>query len=171
MNKEIPVFLFGGFLDSGKTTLIKKLIVSLKARGLRVAVIKHHGHEDFEIDKEGKDSWKFAQAGADISIISSPKKTAYIEQRSLEFRQLVSMVQDVDLILVEGFKKEAIAQIGVCREITGNDFPSDVSRYIAVVTDKKDLIVDVPKFDFEEIELLCDFVLQKLKDGCLVKDK
>ena len=169
--RKIPILGFSGYSNSGKTTLIEKLIVSLKARGLRVAVIKHHGHEDFEIDKEEKDSWKFTQAGADISIISSPKKTAYIEQRSLEFRQLVSMVQDVDLMLVEGFKKEAIAQIGVCREITGKDFPSDVSRYIAVVTDKKDLIVDVPKFDFEEIELFCDFVLQKLKDGCLVKDK
>ena len=170
MNK-IPILGFSGYSNSGKTTLIEKLIVILKERGLRVAVIKHHGHEDFEIDKEGKDSWKFAQAGADVSIISSPKKTAYIEQRSLEFRQLVSMVQDVDLILIEGFKKEAIAQIGVCREITGKDFPLDVSRYIAVVTDKSDLIVDVPKFDFEEIESLCDFVLKKLKDGCLSKDK
>ena len=167
MMSKIPIFGFSGYSNSGKTTLIEKLIVSLKARGLRVAVIKHHGHEEFEIDKEGKDSWKFAQAGADVSIISSPKKTAYMEQRSLEFRQLVSMIRDVDLILVEGFKNEAIAQIGVCREITGNDFPSDVSRYIAVVTDKRDLIGDVPKFDFKEIELLCDFVLQKLKDGCL----
>ena len=167
--KKIPVLGFSGYSNSGKTTLIEKLIVALKQSGLRIAVIKHHGHEEFEIDREGKDSWKFAQAGADISIVSSPKKTAYIEQRSLEFQELISMVQDVDLILVEGFKREEIFQIGVCREITGNDFPSDISRYIAVVTDKKDIEGNVPKFNFEEIELLCDFILQELREGYLNK--
>ena len=169
--KKIPILGFSGYSNSGKTTLIEKLIVVLKQSGLRIAVIKHHGHDEFEIDKEGKDSWKFTQAGADVSIIASPKKTAYVEQRPLEFQQLVSMVQDVDLILVEGFKRETIPQIGVCREITGNDFPTDISRYIAVVTDKKDMLETVPKFNFEEIELLSGFILRKLREGSLSKDK
>lgn len=168
---KIPILGFSGYSNSGKTTLIEKLIVALKKSGLRVAVIKHHGHDEFEIDREGKDSWKFAQAGADVSIISSPQKTAYVEQRSLEFQELISMIRNVDLILVEGFKREAMVQIGVCREITGKDFPSDISRYIAVVTDKKEITGTVPKFNFEEIELLRDFILQELKGGCLTKDK
>ena len=164
MNK-IPVLGFSGYSNSGKTTLIEKLIVSLKSRGLRVAVIKHHSHEELEVDKQGKDSWKFTQAGADISIVSSPKKTAYIEQRTLEFQELICMVHDVDLILVEGFKKEPITQIGICREKINLDFPSDLERYIAIVTDKKELETRIPKFNFEQIELLSDFIIQTLEEG------
>ncbi len=63
------------------TRPFEKLIRNLKVRGLRIAVIKHDGH-DFEIDHRGKDSWRFTQAGADISIISSAGKTAILEQRA-----------------------------------------------------------------------------------------
>ena len=61
----VPTVGFAGYSGSGKTTLIEQLVRSLKARGLRVAVIKHDVH-DFEMDREGKDSWRFSQAGADI---------------------------------------------------------------------------------------------------------
>ena len=74
--KGIPVLGFAAYSGTGKTTLIERLVGSLKARGLRVAVIKHDGH-DFEIDRRGKDSWRFTQAGADISVISSMAKTAF----------------------------------------------------------------------------------------------
>lgn len=166
MNR-IPVLGFSGYSNSGKTTLIEKLIVSLKSKGLRIAVVKHHAHEEMEVDKEGKDSWKFTQAGADISIVSSPKKTAYIEQRTLEFQQLISMVHDVDLILVEGFKKEPITQIGICREIVNTRFPAELERYMAIVTDKKDIESEVPTFDFEQVEALSDFIMRILEEGKL----
>lgn len=166
MNR-IPVLGFSGYSNSGKTTLIEKLIVSLKSKGLRVAVVKHHAHEEMEVDKEGKDSWKFTQAGADISIVSSPKKTAYIEQRTLGFQQLISMVHDVDLILVEGFKREPITQIGICREKANVGFPSELDRYIAIVTDKKDIETKVPAFDFGQVEALSDFIMRMLEEGKL----
>ena len=70
----------------------------------------------------GKGSWRFTQAGADISIVSSPEKTACIEQRPLTFQQVISKVHDVDLILVEGFKNEPLTQIGICRKETGTGF-------------------------------------------------
>lgn len=166
MNK-IPILGFSGYSNSGKTTLIEKIIRNLKSRGLRVAIIKHHAHEELEVDREGKDSWKFTRAGADISIVSSPGKTAYIEQRSLEFQQLVSMVHDVDLILVEGFKKEPIPQIGICRKAANAAFPSPLDRYLAVVTDWEELEAEIPKFDFDDIELLSDFVIQSLDEDRL----
>ena len=78
--KEIPLIAFSAYSGAGKTTLIEKLIVELKAQGLRLAVVKHDGH-DFEIDHEGKDSWRFAQAGADMTVICSDERTAVIEQR------------------------------------------------------------------------------------------
>ena len=156
----IPVIGFAGYSGAGKTTLIERLIGELKGRGQRVAVIKHHGHEEMEFDRQGKDSFRFTQAGADISIVSSPKKTAYIEQRSLEFQNLISLVHDVDIILVEGFKKEPIVQIGVCYGKAA-DLPENSSRYLALVTDKKEIETSIPVFSFEQIESLCDFILKQ----------
>lgn len=164
---KIPVLGFSGYSNSGKTTLIEKLVVSLKKRGFRIAVIKHHGHEGLEIDIEKKDSWRFAKAGADITIVNSPNKTAFIEERSLEFQQLIDMVHDVNLILVEGFKKEPIAQIGVCRAATNKGFPSEFKRYIGIVTDRKDIETNLPKFDFEQVDLLTDFIIMELDKGKL----
>ena len=74
---NIPVIGFAAYSGTGKTTLIEKLLRRLKEKGFRVAVIKHDAH-DFDIDREGKDSWRFTQAGADIMLISSEKKTAVI---------------------------------------------------------------------------------------------
>ena len=160
---SVPVVAFAGFSGSGKTTLIEKLIVNLKARGLRVAVIKHDRHQ-IDIDREGKDSWRFSQAGADISIVSSSEKTALIEQRELSFQQAAAMVHDVDLILVEGYKEEPLSQIGVCRKETGKGFPAELSRYVAVVSNLDDLQTTVPRFEFENVRGLSDFIIKNL-DG------
>jgi molybdopterin-guanine dinucleotide biosynthesis protein MobB len=114
---NIPVIAFAAYSGTGKTTLIEKLIIALKEKGLRLAVIKHDGHK-FEIDHEGKDSWRFAQAGAEITMISSAEKTAYIEQGDLSLEQLLGMVHNVDLILVEGYKNKDLPQIGIARAET-----------------------------------------------------
>lgn len=161
--EKIPVLAFAAYSGTGKTTLMEKLVVNLKKKGLRIAVIKHDGHR-FEIDHEGKDSWRFSNAGADISIISSAEKTAYIEQRSLSLEQVISKVRDVDLILVEGYKKEPLTQIGICRKAKGQGFPSDVSRYAAVVTDLEEINADIPKFSFGDIEGITEFIMDHKED-------
>lgn len=153
----IPMVSFAAYSGTGKTTLIERLVRSLKEDGLRVAVIKHDAH-DFEIDREGKDSWRFTRAGADLSIISSGTKTALIEQRQLSFSQVVAMVHDVDLILVEGYKSEGLTQIGLCRTAVGKGLPADISRYAAVVTDEPISNTDVPQFGFDDIQLLKAFL-------------
>lgn len=159
----IPMVSFAAYSGTGKTTLIEKLVHSLKQDGLRVAVIKHDAH-DFDIDREGKDSWRFTQAGAEISIICSEHKTAMVEQRPLSFPQIVTMVHDVDLILVEGYKREALTQIGVCRAAVGKDFPADLSRYVAVVTDEVIPDVGIPQFGFDDIPQLKAFILANMGD-------
>ena len=85
---SIPVFSFVAFSGTGKTTFLEKLIPQLKARGLRVAVYKHDAHE-FEIDKKGKDSWRFTAAGADVTVISSNTKAAVMENRYVSPEELV----------------------------------------------------------------------------------
>ena len=130
----IPVIGFAAFSGTGKTTLLEQVIVRLKAQGLRLGVLKHDAH-DFDIDHEGKDSWRFQRAGADITLISSATKMALVEQRPRTFEENIAMLHDVDLILVEGYKQETLPRIGICRRATGKVLPGDVTDYAAVVTD------------------------------------
>lgn len=157
---QTPVYGFSGYSGSGKTTLIEKLVAALKAKGLRLAVIKHDSH-DFDIDCPGKDSWRFTRAGADISLITSPTKSALVERRALSVSQAISRIRDVDLILVEGWKFESFPQIGLCRKAAGKGFPKAVGEYAAVVTDREDIPPDIPKFSFDDIEGLTMFLLEQ----------
>lgn len=159
MPNTIPVIAFSAYSGTGKTTLIEQLIIRLKARGLSLAVIKHDAH-DFEIDKEGKDSWRFTKAGAEMTLISSATKTAIVEQRPRTFEQNLSMIHDVDLIIVEGYKQEDIPRIGISRKATGKGLPASPSDYIAIVTDDEDLSQNspVPCFGLDDIEGIVTFI-------------
>ena len=156
----IPTVAFAAYSGTGKTTLVEKLIVALKAKGLRLAVIKHDGHK-FEIDRECKDSWRFTRAGADITMISSAEKTAYIEQGDLSLEQLLGMVHGVDLILVEGYKNKDLPQIGIARAATGKGFTAEPERFIALVTDMQ-VDTAVPCFGLDDIEDITNFILERM---------
>lgn len=158
---NIPVIAFAAYSGTGKTTLIEKIVINLKKRNLRVAVIKHDGHR-FEIDHEGKDSWRFAHAGADITIISSAEKMAYIEQRELSLQQQIDMVHDVDLILVEGYKNENLPQIGIARKETGKGYTAELSRFIALVSDYEQPEAQIPCFDLNDIDSITEFILREI---------
>lgn len=158
--RAIPALAVAAWSGTGKTTLIEKLVQTFQKRGLRVAVVKHDGH-DFELDQEGKDSWRFTQAGADPVILSSAKKTAYLAgPRRLD--ALLDMIHDADLILVEGYKNEPLPQLGLSRKATGKGFPAELSRYLALVTDE-DVETTRPCFGWEEVEAIADFILEHLR--------
>ena len=155
---SIPIIGFAAYSGIGKTTLITSILRQLKSEGFRVCVIKHDAHQ-FEIDYKGKDSWRFAQAGADMTILSSPSKTAVIEQRERSFSQLVSMVHDVDLIIVEGYKQENIPRIGICRKATEKGLPHPAANYIALVTDDDSIRYSgLPVFSLEDIPGITEFI-------------
>jgi len=160
--EKIPVFAFSAYSGTGKTTVIEKLVAALKAEGLKVAVIKHDGH-DFEMDREGKDSWRFTQAGADISIIASNTKMAMIESRGLSVEELVAITHDVDIILVEGYKNELLPRIGIARKATGKGFTAPADSFIAVMTDIEDSY-EIPCFHLDDIEELKDFIMKNMND-------
>lgn len=162
---NIPVIAFAGYSGSGKTTLIESLIPELKGMGLRVAVIKHDGHR-FEIDHEGKDSWRFVQAGADITVIASGEQTAYIARRETPLAQLLCRIRDVDLILVEGYKNEPLPQIGVARSANEKGFTADTGRFIALVTDLE-VDTDLPCFGFRDIRELSHFILKRIQKAAI----
>ena len=108
----IPIISIVGKSNSGKTTLIEKLIPELNRRGYRVGTVKHDVH-GFEVDKEGKDSWRHRKAGAYSTIISSPQQIALIRTMNAdtpldEIRD--RFIQDVDIIIAEGYKKSSTAK-------------------------------------------------------------
>lgn len=159
--ERIPVIGFSAFSGTGKTTLLEKLVHYLKAQGLRIAVIKHDAH-DFEIDKEGKDSWRFSQAGADVTLISSSTKTAIIEHRPCTFLQNLEKIRDVDLILVEGYKQEEFPRIGICRKATGKGLPGTAQDYVALVTDEETYLTDpaLKCFGLDDVEGVAALIRQ-----------
>lgn len=108
----VPIVSIVGKSDSGKTTLIEKLLPELVRRGYKVATVKHDVH-GFDVDRQGKDSWRHKKAGAHTVVISSPTKLALIRDVDhdadlMELRD--KYIREVDLILSEGFKKKQPTQ-------------------------------------------------------------
>ena len=104
-----------GYHNSGKTTLIEKLIRRLRNEGYKIATIKNIPKK-FSIDTEGKDTWKHRHAGASVVVASSPDETAFIFKRGMELKEIAGILNKIvhpDLILVEGRKMERIPKISV----------------------------------------------------------
>lgn len=155
-----PVISFVGKAESGKTTLLEKLIPELRRRGYQIGVIKHHVHE-FDMDTPGKDTWRHAQAGAATVVLSSPTGIGLIENTAtdLPISQLVErFFQKVDLVLTEGYKHESFPKIEVVRR--GNRQTPIQNRdnsWIAIISDIN-VTADLPHFGLEEISELADFL-------------
>lgn len=111
----MPVIQIVGYKNSGKTTLIGKLLQILNAMNLRVAVIKHDVH-GFEADRESTDTFRHRRAGAVATAITSPWRTAIIEERETRLRELVKHFEDYDMTIVEGFKQETYPKIVLIRD-------------------------------------------------------
>lgn len=118
---SLPLLGFSAFSGTGKTTLLTRLLPILKAKGLRIGVVKH-AHHQFDVDHKGKDSYRLREAGADQMLIASRQRIALIQEfddhqdePTLE-KVLVSLnPADLDLVLVEGFKRDSFAKIELHR--------------------------------------------------------
>ncbi len=134
------VVSFVGISGTGKTTLIEGAVRELKKQGYRVAVIKH-AHHGFEMDQEGKDTWRFTQAGSDIVLVSSPDKVAIIERVSEEvwLPQLLTLVSHkVDIVLVEGYKWASKIKIEISASEKSNDVTKTVEFLIEQIKQSRD---------------------------------
>ncbi|MDD2898254.1 MAG: molybdopterin-guanine dinucleotide biosynthesis protein B [Desulfuromonadaceae bacterium] len=157
--------------NTGKTTLLEKLIHELKVRGYRVGAIKHDAHK-FDIDHPGKDSHRLTAAGADSMVITSPDKLALVKKHivSPSLEELVeTYFADVDIVLTEGFKMSAIPKIELHRQERSNALlcrgEHNDPMLIAVASDQP-LEVDVPVLDLNDVRAVADFVEQRfLKSG------
>lgn len=158
----IPVISVAAYSGTGKTTFLEKLIAVLKEQNVRVAVVKHDGH-DFEVDKEGKDSWRFTQAGADVTALISSHKAVLMENRPVDVPVFLNQIKDVDLILTEGFKEESWPKILLYRETSGMVMAADPKECMAVISDVH-ITDSVPEFGLDNIKEAADFILTKIRE-------
>lgn len=154
---SIPIISFVGWSGVGKTTYLERLIPVLKARGIRLALLKRDGH-DFEMDRPGKDTWRFTHSGADVVAISNDSHAAVLLNRPTDFPELLKQVHDVDLILTEGYHTLSYPQIEIHRRGFGDLRCPHLEQLLAVVTDEP-LPLELPQFGFDDLDAVCDFLL------------
>lgn len=130
------VNIVGSSSNVGKTYLLEGLIKELKFRGYSIATIKHDVH-GFDIDKEGKDTYKHRKAGSETVIISSKNRLAMIKElkEETELNDIIKMVLDKDIILVEGYKNSNLRKIEVFRSGVSNKIITPIEKIIAVASD------------------------------------
>ncbi len=162
MKEKTPIISIVGRSNSGKTTLAVKLVRELKQRGYRVATIKH-SHHALELDTEGKDSWLYSKAGADTVIVVSPTTMGVIRQTPQEMplsKILGAYIADMDVVIVEGYKTEAIPKMEVFRtEVSDELVCKGDKNLLAVIGDKKPEI-DVPFFHIQDnVSAIIDFLV------------
>ena len=156
-----PILSFVGRSNSGKTTLIERVIPELIRAGYRVATVKHAGH-GFELDAEGKDSWRHKQAGANAVIVISKGSLAMFADVSEEMK--VEEVRDrfldgcTDLILAEGWKSEGYPKIAVVREQLEETNVS-IEGLLAIVS-MKPVEASVPCIHRDDITALANLIMQ-----------
>jgi molybdopterin-guanine dinucleotide biosynthesis protein B len=156
----IPIVSIVGKSNSGKTTLVEKLIAELTRRGWRVATIKHSRH-GFEIDREGKDSWRHKQAGAVTTVLASPARIAVIEDADRDYGPAEirdTYIRNADIVLAEGYKINPLPKIEVFRSgLRPERICGPEDGLIAVAGDRP-VSCDVPFYDWNDAAGIADLI-------------
>ncbi|MCL1861697.1 MAG: molybdopterin-guanine dinucleotide biosynthesis protein B [Proteobacteria bacterium] len=158
-----PVFIFVGHSNSGKTTLIERLIPELARRGIRVATIKH-AHHKVQLDTEGKDSWRYKNAGAALSMLVTTNALQLVAD-AIEEREPVQLARrflgEADIVLAEGFSHVPGPKIEVLRRGLGKPPRCEIGDgLIAIATDCPEVYPELPHFTLDDLEALANFLLQ-----------
>jgi molybdopterin-guanine dinucleotide biosynthesis protein B len=157
-----PILCFVGRSNSGKTTLIERVIPELVRAGYKVATVKHAGH-GFDLDTEGKDSWRHKRAGASSVMILSKGSMAMFADVSDQMK--VEEVRDrfldhtYDLIIAEGWKNEGYPKIVIVREQIG-EIPISTEGLLAVVSDKP-VSLSVPQFGLDDVSGVAALIMKE----------
>lgn len=159
----MKVFGLVGWSGSGKTTVVAKLVPELIGRGFTVSTMKHT-HHNFDLDKKGKDSYTHRVAGATEVLVTGAKRWAILHENrdapEPSIDELLARMQDVDLVLIEGFKEHPHKKIEVFRPAVGKPLlATDDPSIIAVATDADLGDQEVPVMDLEDIKAIADFIV------------
>ena len=160
------IVAISGVKNSGKTTLICRLLEIFKEKGLRVAVLKHDGH-DFEPDVPGTDTYRQLQAGAYGTAVFSKGKYMLVKQQpQISEKELMEFFPEADLILLEGFKYSTYPKIEIVRKGNSTESVCNPKRLMAIATnldaeEREAMTVsgDVPFFDLDNAKSIAEFIL------------
>ena len=160
----IPVLAISAWSGTGKTTLLKKLIPALCAKGIRPGLIKHT-HHNMDVDKPGKDSYELRKAGAAQTMVASNQRWALMtetpDEAPLDLAYLVSRMDHstLDLVLVEGFKHEAVPKILLFSTGAGHDVSElMLDEHVIAVASDVALTLKVPVLDLNNVEGIAAFI-------------
>lgn len=162
---KVPTVCLIGESNSGKTTIMKRLVAGLKLRGYHVATVKHAPH-GFDFDYPGKDSWHYARAGSDMVILSSPHQIALskhvdVDTSPEDLWRLIG--HDFDIVLAEGFKKSRLPKIQVLRDAWSDELLCPEEELLAVVAGRSSAYAyNVPRFLPEDTSGLIQLIEDKL---------
>lgn len=166
----VPILGFAAYSGTGKTTLLEALLPQLTEAGLRIGMLKH-AHHNFDVDKEGKDSYRLRKAGATQMLISSRNRYALMTETpdaESEFEYLLTRFDcdKLDIILVEGCKNIAFPKIELHREVVGKPwlYPND-TNIIAIAADTQVDDSDLPQMDINDLDSIAEFVIQYARQG------
>jgi molybdopterin-guanine dinucleotide biosynthesis protein MobB len=156
------IFGLAGWSGSGKTTLLAALIPELVRRGVKVSTIKH-AHHEFDIDQPGKDSWRHRQAGAREVMVASSRRFALMhelrEAPEPTLDALVARMAPVDLLLVEGFKRDPHPKLEVHRPSIGKPFLYPDDPHIVAIASDEALSVPLPVLPLADAAAIADFII------------
>lgn len=163
MNSVLAISAWSG---TGKTTLLKKLIPALCVRGIRPGLIKHT-HHNMDVDKPGKDSYELRKAGAAQTMVASNQRWALMtetpDEAPLDLAYLVSRMDHstLDLVLVEGFKHEAVPKILLFRSDAGHDISKlTLDEHVVAVASDVALDIEVPVLDLNDEDGIAEFIVK-----------
>jgi len=154
-----------GWKNSGKTTLVERLVAEITARGLSVSTVKH-AHHAFDMDRPGKDSHRHRIAGAREVLVASRRRIAILDE--LRDRPepglpaLLARLEPVDLILIEGYKTAPHPKLEVHREATGQPLIAAGDRSVRAVASDRPLVLDRPCYDLDDVVAIADFILAEV---------
>ena len=161
----MKAFGIAGWSGSGKTTLIEKLIPEFSRLGLSVSVIKH-AHKGFDIDRPGKDSHRHRQAGAGSVLLSGPRRWVLVHELEgepePELDECLARLAPCDLVLVEGFKRQAIPKVEVHRAAFGRPLMAPENADIVAVAADVDVLTSLPVLDLNEPAAVAGFIVECL---------
>lgn len=155
-----------GWSGAGKTTLMVRLVPELVRRGFSVSTMKH-AHHGFDVDQPGKDSFRHREAGATEVLVASERRWALMHENRDEpepsAAELMRQMTPVDLVIVEGFKREGHDKLEIHRRETGKPllYPDD-PKIVAVLSDEPLPDCHLPVVDIDEIGAIADFILSHL---------
>jgi molybdopterin-guanine dinucleotide biosynthesis protein B len=153
-----PVLAISGPSGSGKTRLLVRLIPALAERGLRVAALKHSGH-DHPLDRRGKDTARLRAAGAEAVVIQTPGGMALFGPPREDVDGLVALLPPVDLVLAEGWKSSRLPKLEVHRRSVSREFLCATDRRVVAVATDEPAPRALPAFDADDVDAIAHFVV------------